>query len=118
MQVVLKFSGWTIQNICFSVDCGPPGNPHNGSLESYTDTTEGSEVFYSCDPGLVPEGRMRAVCTEDGWSPNPAYLNCTEHTSSKNSVLTFCGVLAKDQARYLTGANPSFYMCWVQDKSK
>ena len=38
-----------------SVDC----SPRNGSLESYTSTTEGSEVFYSCDPGLVQEGRMR-----------------------------------------------------------
>ena len=59
-----------------SVDCGPPVAPWNGSLESYTDTTEGSEVFYSCDQGLVPEGRMRAVCTGNGWSPNPAELSC------------------------------------------
>ena len=60
-----------------SVDCGSPGNPRNGSLESYSDTTEGSEVFYSCNQGLVPEGRMRAVCTRNGWSPNPADLCCT-----------------------------------------
>ena len=59
-----------------SVDCGLPVAPRRGSLESYTDTTEGSEVFYSCDPGLVPEGRMRAVCTRNGWSPNPADLRC------------------------------------------
>ena len=51
--------------------------PQNGSLESYTDKTNGSEVFYSCDPGLVPEGRMRAVCTRNGWSSNPADLRCT-----------------------------------------
>ena len=60
-----------------SVDCGAPVAPRNGSLESYTDTTEGSEVFYSCEQGLVPEGRMRAVCTRNGWSPNPAELCCT-----------------------------------------
>ena len=58
------------------VDCGPPVAPQRGSLESYTDTTEGSEVFYRCDPGLVPEGRMRAVCTRSGWSPNPSDLRC------------------------------------------
>ena len=63
-----------------SVDCGPAVAPQHGSLETYTDTTEGSEVFYSCNPGRVPEGRMRAVCTRDGWSPNPADLNCTEGT--------------------------------------
>ena len=60
-----------------SVDCGPPVGPWNGSLESYTNTAEGSVVFYSCDQGHLPEGRMRAVCTGNGWSPNPADLNCT-----------------------------------------
>ena len=60
-----------------SVDCGPPVVPWNGSLESYTSTINGSEVFYSCDPGLVPVGKMKSVCTENGWSPNPADLNCT-----------------------------------------
>ena len=59
-----------------SVDCGQPGAPQRGSLESYTSTTEGSEVFYRCDPGLVPEGTMRAVCTRSGWSQNPADLTC------------------------------------------
>ena len=64
--------------LCFpSVDCGPPVASQNGSLENYTDTRNGSEVFYSCDPGLFPEGRMRTVCTLSGWSPNPADLNCT-----------------------------------------
>ena len=61
-----------------SVDCGLPVAPQHGSLERYTNTTESSEVFYSCDPGLVPDGRMRAVCTGYGWSPNPADLSCTE----------------------------------------
>jgi len=48
---------------------------HSVFVLDYT-STEGSVVFYSCDPGLVPEGRMRAVCTENGWSPKPADLNC------------------------------------------
>ena len=61
----------------FPVDCGPPFAPQNGSLENYSNTTEGSEVFYSCDPGLVPERKMRAVCSRNGWSPNPADLSCT-----------------------------------------
>ena len=60
-----------------SVDCGPPVVPQRGSLESYTVTTEGSEVFYRCDQHLVPEGRMRAVCTGNGWTPNPADLSCS-----------------------------------------
>jgi len=60
----------------FAVDCGPLPAPRNGSLENFTSTTEGSVVSYSCDPGLVPEGRMSAVCTGNGWSPNPSDLNC------------------------------------------
>ena len=63
----------------FTVDCGLPVAPQRGSLESYTNTTEGSVTFYSCDQGLVPEGRMRANCTRNGWSPlNPGRVNCTE----------------------------------------
>ena len=60
------------------VDCGSPGNPRNGSLEGYTVTLEGSEVFYRCNQGLVPEARMRALCTRNGWSPNPAEICCNE----------------------------------------
>jgi len=59
------------------VDCGPPTAPQNGSLESYTNTTDGSVVFYSCDPGLVPVGRMMTVCTGTGWSPSPDALSCS-----------------------------------------
>ena len=67
-----------VQLFITSVDCGVPGDPQHGSLESYSGTTEGSEVFYSCNFLLVPEGTMRTVCTRNGWSPNPADLNCTE----------------------------------------
>ena len=67
-----------VQLFTSSVDCGVPGNPQHGSLESNTGTTEGSVVFYSCDQHLVPEGRMMANCTRNGWSPNPEDLNCTE----------------------------------------
>ena len=65
-------------NVAFlSGNCAPPVAPRNGSLESYSNTIEGSEVFYSCDPDHLPDGRMRAVCTGNGWNPNPADLSCT-----------------------------------------
>ena len=72
-----------------AVDCGPPGAPQHGSLETYTDTTEGLEVFYSYDQRLVPEGRTRAVCTRNGWNPNPADLNCTESVLLHLFLLAF-----------------------------
>ena len=73
-----------------SVDCGIPVAPQRGSLESYTDTTEGSEVFYRCDPGLVSEGRRRAVCTRNGWSPNPADLRCAGLFHTWETIFFMC----------------------------
>ena len=52
--------------------------PGNGSIEPYQNTTEGAEIFFRCNPGFVPVGRMTAVCGADGrWNPNPATFACT-----------------------------------------
>ena len=60
------------------VGCGRPVTPDNGSIEAHQNTTEGAEIFFRCDPGFVPAGRMRAVCGTDGrWNPDPATLVCT-----------------------------------------
>ena len=49
----------------------------DGSIEPYQNTTEGAEIFFKCNPGFVPTGRMRAVCGADGrWSPDPAGHRC------------------------------------------
>ena len=48
------------------------------SIETYQNSTEGTEIFFRCNPGFVPAGRMRAVCAADGrWYPDPAGLVCT-----------------------------------------
>ena len=49
----------------------------NGFLESYSSTINGSEMFYSCDPGHFPERRMSTVCTEHEWILNPGDFICT-----------------------------------------
>ena len=75
-----KLTNYNTCTYLFTVDCDPPGNPQRGST-NYTDTIEGSVAFYSCDQYLVPEGRMRANCTRNGWSPlDPGRLSCTEGT--------------------------------------
>jgi len=51
-------------------------SPRNGSVESTFGTIEGSVVFYRCHQYPFPEELMRAVCTVNGWSPNPAELVC------------------------------------------
>ena len=48
------------------------------SIDPYQNTLEGAEIFFRCNPGFVPAGRMRAVCGADGrWDPDPATLVCT-----------------------------------------
>jgi len=89
-------------------DCGPPPAPQSGSLESYTNTTEGSVVFYNCDPGLVPERRMMSLCTVTGWSPDPGALSC--------SVVN-CGMPASPQNGSIVSTSGTlfgaeiFFMC-------
>ena len=62
----------------FSVSCGSPVAPENGSIESYQNTTEGAEILFRCNPGFVPTGRMRAVCgADERWNPDPGDLVCT-----------------------------------------
>ena len=60
-----------------TVNCSGPTSPINGSIDPHLNTTEGAEIFFRCNPGFVPAGRMRAACTTDGrWNPEPAGLVC------------------------------------------
>ena len=60
------------------VNCGNPTSPGSGYLEAYENTTDGAMIFFRCELGFIPAGRMRAVCGADGrWIPNPAELRCT-----------------------------------------
>lgn len=59
-------------------NCSDPNPLENGSIEAFQNTTEGAEIFFECDPGFAPAGKMRAVCTSDGrWNPDPAMHMCT-----------------------------------------
>jgi len=94
------------------IDCGSPPAPRNGSLESFTSTTEGSVVFYSCDPGLVPVGRMMSVCTGSGWNPDLPGLNCSEVNCGRpsihmnGSIVSISSTLGGGEVIF--GCNPGF----------
>ena len=61
-----------------AANCSDSTVPINGSIEAYQNTSEGAEIFFSCNPGFVPAGRMRAVCGANGrWNPDPATFVCT-----------------------------------------
>ena len=59
-------------------NCGPPDPPLNGSLGSYSRTTEGANVTFQCDRFFFPVGVFSGVCTSASvWDPLPASHNCT-----------------------------------------
>ena len=59
------------------VNCSDPTAPENGSIVPYQNTTEGAEIFFICNPGFVPAGRMTSTCACNGmWTPDPGSLTC------------------------------------------
>ena len=74
-----------------TVNCIDPSFPNNGSIEAYQNTLEGAEVFFRCNQGFVPAGRMRAVCASDGrWNPDPTTLVCTCELILQNNDCWIC----------------------------
>ena len=56
---------------------------------------EGSNVTYSCWPGLIPSERRMAQCMKDGsWIPNPNEMECRsmeEIYATNSSTLVIAG---------------------------
>ena len=61
-----------------------PRAPENGIIENMQSisTVGGSQIFFRCNPGYVPAGRMNATCVSStiSWTPNPANLMCNGKT--------------------------------------
>ena len=67
------------------VNCGTPRAPANGLIENIQSISMvgGAQIFFRCNPGFAPAGRMNATCVSpDGisvvgtWTPDPADLVC------------------------------------------
>ena len=62
-------SAWC--HLLSAANCSDPIAPGNGVIEPFQNTLEGAEIFFRCNPGFVPAGRMRALCASDGrWNPD------------------------------------------------
>ena len=60
-----------------TANCSDPTVPKNGVIDPFLNTTDGAEMFFMCNPGFVPAGRMKAVCAANGsWTFDPAALVC------------------------------------------
>ena len=85
-----------------TVDCGAPLSSVNGSVQSHTNTTEGSVVVFQCDPGFVPEGEMTAVCGNNGqWVSYPGNVTCSPRPA-QTSTQTFTEIFTQVSTLMLT----------------
>ena len=91
IKVLTKFSLQNLKLTFFvifacthpSVSCGDPNFNSDVAVDPFSSTIVGSELFYQCQSGLLPEGRMSSVCGGDGrWNPDPATLMCEGKTHS------------------------------------
>ena len=83
-------------------NCSNPTRPMDGSIEPYQNTTEGAEIFFKCNPGFVPAGRMRAVCGADGrWNPDPAGYRCAGEIMHTVLPVTVTVIMAYGSTPYV-----------------
>ena len=70
-----------------------PRAPENGIIENFQSisTVGGGHIFFRCNPGYVPAGRMSATCVSpDGvsavgtWTPDPADLVCNGEIQNRH----------------------------------
>ena len=93
--------------ILHAADCGAPPPPVSGSVQSHTNTTEGSVVVFQCNSGFVPEGEMTAMCESDGqWTPNPGGVTC-----SLRPTQTFTQAATPTQTSSPTSKN--YTLCFI-----
>ena len=68
-------------SVASTIVCGALSFSSGVTVEQFSSTIVGSELFYQCQPGFLPEGRRTLLCGGDGrWSPDPQSL-CTGNVS-------------------------------------
>ena len=95
--------------VASAIVCGALSFSSGVTVEQFSSTIVGSEVFYQCQPGFLPEGRRTLLCRENGrWYPDPRDL-CTGNIfclSSYSFDLSsyFCSIPDKSLSTAATAA--------------
>ncbi len=64
------------------VNCSDPSPVAGVTFSSFSDTTEGANISFNCEPGLEPQREDVSVCFSNGsWVPDPA--QCSTPTPSE-----------------------------------
>ena len=64
----------------YTAGCGDPYPPNRGFIEDFNSAEENATITYHCNPGLVPQTQVTAVCTMN-WNPDPTTLECVSTSS-------------------------------------
>ncbi len=60
--------------IIITVNCFDPVPVAGVIFKPFSNTTEGANISFNCEPGLEPQREDLSVCSSNGsWAPNPAH---------------------------------------------
>ncbi len=66
------------------VNCSDPSPAAGVTFSPFSDTIEGANISFNCEPGLEPQRDDMSVCSSNGsWVPNPAHIICSPPTPSE-----------------------------------
>ncbi len=77
-------------NLCILVNCSNTSPAAGVTFRPFSDTTEGANISFNCEPGLEPQREDVSVCSSNGsWVPDPAHKICSiPHPSKTCSSLS------------------------------
>ncbi len=60
------------------MNCSDPSPVAGVTFSPFSDTTEGANISFNCEPGLDPQREDVSVCSSNGsWVPDPAHRVCS-----------------------------------------
>ena len=77
------------------VNCYDPSPVAGVTFSPFSDTSEGANISFNCEPGLEPQMEDVSECSSNGsWVPNPVHRICSTLTRNhdryfwEESILT------------------------------
>ncbi len=60
------------------MNCSDPSPVAGVTFSPFSDTTEGANISFNCEPGLERQREDVSVCSSNGsWVPDPAHRICS-----------------------------------------
>ncbi len=64
------------------MNCSDPSPVAGVTFSPFSDTTEGANISFNCEPGLEPQSEEVSVCSSNSsWVPDPAHRICSLQTA-------------------------------------